>query len=119
QFSVRYSMYDAFSSNSRGAGGLSAPSASSDLDNRDQTLAVSNIVTLSPRTVLETRGQFTYSDLQALPTDPFGPAVSISGVATFGRLSSSPTGRENKLYEVVNNLSHQVGAHAIRVGANF
>lgn len=119
QFSVRYSMYDAFSSNSRGAGGLSAPSASSDLDNRDQTLAVSNIVTLSPRTVLETRGQFTYSDLQALPTDPFGPAVTINGVATFGRLSSSPTGRVNKLYEVVNNLSHQAGAHAIRVGANF
>lgn len=119
QFSVRYSMYDAFSSNSRGAGGLSAPSASSDLDNRDQTLAVSNIVTLSPRTVLETRGQFTSSDLQALPTDPFGPAVTINGVATFGRLSSSPTGRVNKLYEVVNNLSHQAGAHAIRVGANF
>jgi hypothetical protein len=80
---------------------------------------VSNIVTLSPRTVLETRGQFTYSDLQALPADPFGPAVSISGVATFGRLSSSPTGRVNRLYEVVNNLSHQVGAHALRVGANI
>lgn len=119
QFSIRYSMYDAFSPNSRGAGGLSAPSASSGLDNRDQTLAVSNIVTLSPRTVLETRGQFTYSDLQALPTDPFGPAVSISGVATFGRLSSSPTGRVNKLYEVVNNVSHQAGAHALRVGVNF
>lgn len=119
QFSIRYSMYDAFSSNSRGVGGLSAPSASSGLDNRDQTIAVSNVVTFSPRTVLETRGQFTHSDLQALPTDPFGPAVSISGVATFGRLSFSPTGRVNKLYEVVNNLSHQAGAHALRVGANF
>lgn len=119
QFSVRYSLYDAPSSNSRGAGGLSAPSASSGLNNRDQTLAVSNIVTLSPRTVLETRGQFTYSDLQALPTDPFGPAVSISGAAAFGRLSFSPTGRVNKLYELVNNLSHQAGAHALRVGANF
>jgi hypothetical protein len=119
QFSVRYSSYNASSSNSRGAGGLSAPSASSGLDNADQTLALSNIVTVSPRTVLETRGQFTYSDLQALPTDSFGPAVSISGVAAFGRLSSSPTGRVNKLYEVVNNLSHMAGAHALRVGANF
>ena len=119
QFSVRYSLYDALSSNSRGAGGLSAPSASSGLDSRDQTLAVSNVMTLSPRTVLETRGQFTYSDLQAPPTDPIGPAVSISGVASFGKLSFSPTGRVNKLYEVVNNLSHQAGAHALRVGANF
>ncbi len=53
-------------------------------------MAVSNIVTLSPRTVNETRGQFTHSNLEALPTDPIGPAVSISGVASFGTLSGSP-----------------------------
>ena len=119
QFSIRYSLYDVNAPNSRGAGGLSAPSASSDLDNRDQTVAVSNILAFSSRTVLETRGQFTYSNLQAPPSDLIGPAVSISGVATFGRLSSSPAGRENKLYEIVNNLSHQAGAHALRVGADF
>ena len=45
------------------------------------------------RMVLETRGQFAHSDLKAPPTDPIGPAVSISGVATFGTLSGSPTGR--------------------------
>src|SRR5262249_19167741 len=37
----------------------------------------------------------------------------------FGRLSGSPTGRVNKLYQVVDNLSYQTGAHAIRVGADF
>ena len=119
QFSVRYSVYDVNSRNSRGVGGLSATSASSDLDNTDHTIAVSNIVTLSPRLVNETRGQFTHSDLDAPPSDPIGPAVSISGVAIFGRLSSSPTGRVNKLYEVVNNLAYQAGAHSIRVGADF
>jgi hypothetical protein len=119
QFNIRYSLYDVTSRNTRGAGGLSAPTASSNLDNTDQTIAVGNVLTLSPRTVLETRGQFTYNDLQAPPSDLIGPAVSISGVATFGRLSSSPTGRLNRLYEVVNNLSHQAGAHAIRVGVNF
>ncbi len=98
---------------------MSAPTASSDLDNKDQTVAVSNTVTLSPRTVNETRGQFTYSDLKALPSDPVGPAVSISGVASFGTSSGSPTGRVNKLYEIVNNLSHQAGAHALRVGTDF
>jgi hypothetical protein len=119
QFSVRYSLYDVNAPNSRGAGGLSAPSASSDLDNRDQTIAASNILALSSRTVLETRGQFTHSDLGAPPSDLIGPAVSISGVASFGRLSFSPAGRENRLYEIVNNLSHQAGAHALRVGASF
>jgi len=119
QFSVRYSLYDVNARNSRGAGALSAPTASSDLDNKDQTVAVSNTVTLSPRTVNETRGQFTYSDLKAPPSDLIGPAVSISGVASFGTSSGSPTGRVNRLYEIVDNLSYQAGAHALRVGTDF
>jgi hypothetical protein len=119
QFNARYSLYDVSSNNSRGVGALSAVSAAAGLDNLDQTIAASNILTLSPRTVNETRGQFTYSNLKALPNDPIGPAVSISGVASFGILSGSPTGRLNKLYEIVDNLSHQAGAHALRVGVDF
>ncbi len=119
QLSLRYSLYDVESQNARGAGGLSATSASSALDNRDHAVAVGNTVTLSPRTLLESRAQFAYGDLQAPPTDPIGPAVSIAGVASFGRLSSSPTARVNRMYQVVNNLSHQAGAHAFRVGADL
>lgn len=118
QLSVRYSLYDVSARNSRGAGGLSAPSASSNLDNIDQTIAVSNTMTLSSRTVLETRAQYAFSRLLAPPADPIGPAVSIAGVATFGRLSTSPTGRVNRMVQVVNNLSHQAGAHAFKVGAD-
>ena len=119
QFSVRYSLYDVHSPNSRGAGGLSAASASAGLDNTDQTIAASNIATLSSRLVNETRGQFTQSNLKAPPSDPIGPAVSLSGVATFGTLSGSPTARLNKLYQIADNLSYQMGAHAIRAGADF
>ena len=75
QFTVRYSLYDVHSNNSRGAGALNAATASAGLDNTDQTVAVSNVATLSAHTVNETRGQFTYSTLSALPTDPVGPAV--------------------------------------------
>ncbi len=53
------------------------------------------------------------------PTDPVGPAVSIAGVASFGTSSGSPTGRMNRMYQVVNNLSHQAGAHALRAGVDF
>src|SRR5205814_3585683 len=115
----RYSLNDVHSNNSRRAGALSAVTTSAGLDNTDQTVAISNIATLSPRTVNETRGQFTYSNLHALPTDPIGPAVSISGIASFGTISGSPTGRLNKLYEIADCLSHQTGAHALRAGADF
>ena len=40
QFAARFSLYDVSSRNARGAGGLNAPSASSDLDNLDRSLAV-------------------------------------------------------------------------------
>ncbi len=116
---VRYSQYGVASSRSRGAGGLSAPTASAGLDNVDRTIAVSHTRTLSTRTVNETRAQYAFGDLQAPPTDQVGPAVSIQGVASFGTLSGSPTRRVNRLYEVVNNLSHQAGAHALRAGADF
>jgi hypothetical protein len=69
--------------------------------------------------VNETRAQFTYGDLKAPPTDPIGPAVSIAGVASFGTLSGSPTRRLNRMVQVVDNLSHQAGAHALRAGADF
>ena len=107
------------SDNSRGAGALNAPSASAGLDNVDHSLAFGNTWTLSPSTVNETRAQFAYGDLKAPPTDPIGPAVSIAGVASFGTLSGSPTARVNRMFQLVDNLSHQAGAHALRAGVDF
>ncbi|HTU45394.1 MAG TPA: TonB-dependent receptor [Bryobacteraceae bacterium] len=119
QLSARYSLYHVSSVNSRGAGGLSAPTASANLDDTDQVVAISNIFTVSPRAVNETRGQFWNSSLSAPPSDLIGPAVSISGVASFGTLSGSPTGRKNKLGQVVDNFSYQAGAHALRAGVEY
>jgi hypothetical protein len=119
QFSAHYSLYHVDSIDSRGAGGLSAPTASANLFDTDQTIAASNVKTLSPRIVNETRMQFTNSNLSAPPSDPIGPAVSISGVASFGTLSGSPTARLNRLYEGTDSLSVQHGAHAIKVGVDF
>ena len=48
-----------------------------------------------------------------------GPAVSIAGVASFGRLSNSPTGRVNRLSQAVVNLAHQAGGHSFRAGVDF
>ncbi len=119
QLTLRYSLYDVNSSNSRGAGALSAVTAAAGLNNTDHNIAIGNIFTISPRLVNEMRGQYTRSDLTAEPNDVLGPAVSISGVASFGRLSSSPTGRFNHLYELVDTLSYQAGSHAFRAGVDF
>ncbi len=119
EFSLRYNFYQVDSLNSRGAGSLSATTAAAALHNIDNTVTASNIIALTPRTVNETRGQYTHSDLAAPSNDLIGPAVSISGVANFGTLSSSPQARLNNLYQIVDNLSHQTGAHSLRVGGDF
>jgi len=115
----RYSRYGVTADNARGAGGLTAPSGSAALDNTDQVVAFGNTVVLSPLTFLETRAQFAHSTLDAPPSDPIGPAVAIAGVAAFGTASGSPTARVNTLFQIVNNLSHQTGAHALRGGVDF
>ena len=119
QLSVRYSLYHVTSDNSRGAGALNAPSASAALDNIDHSLSFGNTRTLSSSTVNETRAQVAYGDLKAPPTDPIGPAVGIAGIASFGTLSGSPTRRKNTMYQLVDNVSHRAGAHALRGGVDF
>ena len=119
QLSVRYAYYDVSSDNARGAGQLNAPSGSTGVDNVDQSIAVSNVLTLSSNTVNETRVQISHGDLEAYSTDQIGPQVTITGVATFGTFGSSPTRRQNTLFQAVNNLSHHAGAHALRAGVDF
>ncbi|WP_158824098.1 carboxypeptidase regulatory-like domain-containing protein [Granulicella sp. S156] len=119
QFSVRYSYYQLNSLNARGTGSLNAVSNGTSVFDTNHTVALSNIATLSPRTFNETRGQFIYDSLNAPPNDQIGPVVSISGVATFGRSTSSPTARLNYLGEVVDNLVMERGAHTFKVGTDF
>lgn len=116
---VKYSRYAVSSDNARGAGGTSAPSASAGLRNLDQSLSAGLRLVPGARTVFEARGQVSHGDLSAEPTDLLGPNVSISGVATFGRLSSSPTGRRNTLYQLVGNLMYLRGAHSIKAGVDL
>src|SRR5262245_13003941 len=115
----RYSFYDIESFNARGVGGLNAASRGTELEDRDQTVAVSEVATLSSRLANEARFQFTRSRLAAPPNDLVGPAINISGVANLGASSSSPTGRDIDLYEVVDNVTVERGAHSFKFGADF
>ena len=116
---ARYSLYEIESFNARGVGGLNAASRGTALEDRDQTVAVSEVATISSRLANEVRFQFARSRLAAPPNDLVGPAISISGVANLGASTSSPTGRDIDLYEMVDNVTVERGAHSIKFGADF
>ncbi|HVX66383.1 MAG TPA: TonB-dependent receptor, partial [Bryobacteraceae bacterium] len=119
QLTARWSSYDLASPNARSVGGLNAESRGTRLDDHDRTIALTEVATLTPRTLSELRFQFTRSRLDAPGNDLTGPAVSIAGVANFGASTSSPTGRDNDLYELGETLSFERGAHLFKAGVDF
>ncbi len=119
QLSARYSLYHIEAVNSRTVGGLNAVSRGSGLNDTDQTAQVSNVTTLSSRTINEARFQFTHSRLDAPVNDTTGPAVNISGVANFGTATFSPVARDIDLFEAVDNVSTQLGNHSLKAGGGF
>jgi len=119
QFSSRYSLYQIDSINARNVGGLNAVSRGTALNNRDQTVTASNVTTLSSRTINEMRAQYTHSRLGAAVNDLAGPAVNISGVASFGTATFSPTERDLDTFEVVDTITTQRGAHSIKAGIGY
>ncbi len=119
QLSLRYSFYKLSSLNARGTGALNEVSNGTSVFDTNHTFAVSNVATLTPHMFHETRAQFISDDLNAPPNDQLGPTVTISGVATFGRSTSSPTGRRNFLGEAVDNLVVEHGAHTVKAGIDF
>lgn len=116
---ARYSMYDIAALNSRTVGGLNSVSRGTNIDNRDQTIALNNVSMISARTLNEARFQYTRSRLEAPVNDELGPAVNISGVASFGTATFSPLARDIDLYEIVDNFTTQRGAHSLRTGVDF
>ena len=119
QLNGRYSLYHITGVNSRTVGGLNAVGRGSGLDDTDQTVEVSNITTISSHTLNEARFQFTHSRLDAPINDSVGPAVSISGVANFGTATSSPLARDINLFELIDNVSTQRGAHSPKAGIDL
>jgi hypothetical protein len=119
RLTLRYSLYDIFSPNARNVGALNAVSRGTRVADRDNNIALNDLITLSPNTAAELRFQFTRSRLNAEGNDLIGPAVTITNVANFGASTSSPTERDTDLLELVGNVSHQKGQHFLKAGANL
>lgn len=119
QLMVRYGRYAVASANARNVGGLSAVSRATALENNDQTLALTANWTPAADLISETRAQATRSRLASPPNDLAGPAVNISGIASFGTATFSPTARDIDLLEADEVLTWLRGRHALKAGAAF
>ena len=116
---ARYSGYGIEGANARNVGGLNATSRGTALRNADHTLALNALATAGAHVVNETRVQLTRSRLSAPPNDLSGPAVNVSGVASFGTATFSPTRRDIDLVEAANVTTVQRGAHALKAGVDL
>jgi hypothetical protein len=119
RLAVRYSLYDISSPNARNVGGLSAVSRGTVLIDRDHSIALNDLATLSGTAFNELRIQFMRSRLKATGNDLVGPAISISGIANLGASTSSPTGRDTDLFEIAETFSITRGSHFFKVGGGF
>lgn len=118
-FAATYNFYDINAINARTVGGLNAVSRGTNLDNKDHTLNLQNITILGSRSLNELRFQYRNSRLSAPAIDQIGPAVNISGVASFGTATSSPTKRDIDLYQLNDSFSTSVINHSLKFGAEF
>lgn len=115
---LRYSLYDVSSQNARNVGALSDVSRGMALEDRDNMAAASYLSTLSSGILNETRAQWTRSRLGAPVNDVIGPGINISGVASFGTATSSPTARDLDVLEAIDTITLQRGDHLVKVGVD-
>jgi outer membrane receptor protein involved in Fe transport len=119
QLNARYSRYEVSSVNARGIGGPNDLSRAAGLGDTDQTVAASNLWTISPSLLNETRAQWTRSNLDAPTNDAVGPAVTISGIANIGVATSSPTLRDTEMWQAVDAISLLTGSHSVKGGVDY
>ncbi|MBX7174634.1 MAG: TonB-dependent receptor [Pyrinomonadaceae bacterium] len=116
-FTATYNFYDIDAVNARTVGGLNAVSRGTNLANKDHTLNLQNITFVGSKSLNELRFQYRNSRLSAPAIDQTGPAVNITGVASFGTATSSPTGRDIDLFQLGDNFSTTFRNHSLKFGA--
>lgn len=119
QLMLRYNLYDIASPNARNVGSINDISRGTVVRDRDQTIALNQVATFSPRLLNEARFEYTRSRLSAPGNSVSGPAVNISGVASFGPSTTSPIARDNNLYQISDTVSVQRGSHFVKAGLDF
>ncbi|PWU07732.1 MAG: TonB-dependent receptor [Terriglobia bacterium] len=82
----------------------------------DGTVMVSNTQILNPQWISETRLMFNYDKLSVIPTDPYGPDITISGYGSFGREIFLPSTSYERHLQFQQNIQHTTGRHNLKAG---
>src|SRR5215470_14596050 len=96
-----------------------APSGAYDAAIHDQAWVFGENHVLSSRAVNEFRFQFVRNIFNLDSVDPYGPRINISGVGSFGRDFNVPSDRTQHRYQWLDNYSHSIGRHNLKVGGDF
>jgi hypothetical protein len=105
--------------NNIGVGGLVAPSAGLDIANRDNTFVLGETHVFRGGASNEFRFQFVRNTVNVNTVDPFGPRYRVAGIGFFGREFASPSERNQRRFQFINNFSLPVGRHNFKIGADF
>jgi hypothetical protein len=121
QLFVRYNYFrNEYPFNSQN-GGLNALSAASDFRDRAHVGGLQLITAFSPTAVNELRASDPYRNEHHIddPLTGTGPAIVITGIATFNGTTSAETRFAEKLPSVNDNFTKISGAHTIKAGFGF
>ncbi len=105
--------------NTNSTGGTTDLSGGGGQKTRDQSFVGTWTHVFSPTLLSESRFQYAPRDLIQTANDPIGPAISISGVASFGRNTSYPVLLNETHYEFSQSLSKQSGRHSWKFGGDI
>lgn len=121
QFFARYNYFrNEYPFNSQN-GGLNALSAASDFHDRAHIGGFQLLSTFSPTALNELRASEPYRNEHHVD-DPLtgpGPAITITGIATFNGTTSAETRFAEKIPSVNDNFTKISGTHTIKAGFGF
>jgi len=102
-----------------GTGGLKTPSRGTNYAIQDYAGVFGDSHFFGPRLVNEFRFQFANRDYNALAAEPFGPEITINGVAALGRDFFLPSTHNEKRWQWLDNMTTVAGRHDIKFGGDF
>ena len=121
QFFVRYNYFRNRYPFNTNVGGLFALSAAADFQDRAHIIGAQLVTTFAPTVLNEFRGSWPYRNEHhvADPLTGAGPAIVISGIATFGGSNGVGDKFQEKIPSFNDNVTLIKGAHSLKFGVGL
>lgn len=117
-FFTRVNFTDAFNDGLQ-FGALQAVSNGVSFDTLDFTIVAADTHIFSPTTLNDLKFQYGRREFDVATNDPLGPEIILSGVAEFGREFFNPTGYDQNIFQLNENLTMIRGKHTLKTGMDL